>query len=366
MEKQKHETLDPKEEQILWGRIEGVNRKYDKSRRARTFVLSSAAAASVLLAAAMGWWLAEERGRGVDLDYIAIMDAARADTMSGDDIRLLTSDGRQLSIEGKFTDIHYRHDGTIVVNGVALEMGGSDDNGEGGEGGGPNQLITPFGKRSSLTLADGTQMWVNSDTRVLFPSTFAEGGRELFVEGEVFLDVHRDERAPFVVRTRQMDVTVLGTSFNVLATGESGVSEVVLVEGSVEVATGGDSKSGSESGSKQKSTLAPSQLFSYDAATALGTIREVDTTGYVSWREGYYQFHRQPLDVVLARVARFYGARIEWDEGVTALTCSGKLDFMNDLSGTLETLARAAPITLEQHGNTIRVSSSRNGGSDLF
>jgi ferric-dicitrate binding protein FerR (iron transport regulator) len=72
------------------------------------------------------------------------------------------------------------------------------------------QLIVPKGKRSSLTLPDGTEMWINSDSHLSFPSHFG-ATREISIDGEIYMNVKRDESKPFVVRTKNFDVTVLGT-----------------------------------------------------------------------------------------------------------------------------------------------------------
>ena len=77
--------------------------------------------------------------------------------------------------------------------------------------------IVPVGRRSSITFADGTRLWVNSGSKVVYPVKFAKEKREIFVEGEIYLHVSRDEQKPFIVKTHQMDIKVLGTQFNVTA-----------------------------------------------------------------------------------------------------------------------------------------------------
>ena len=91
--------------------------------------------------------------------------------------------------------------------------------------------------RSSLTFSDGTKIWVNSGSKVIYPVSFEKKKREIYVEGEVYLDVTHDTSWPFVVRTQQVDVKVLGTSFNVSAYKDDSNMQVTLVEGKVEVNT---------------------------------------------------------------------------------------------------------------------------------
>jgi hypothetical protein len=338
-ETQNTEPLSPEEEDVLWGRVQKANREYDRKRRIRNSILSSGIAVSVAILAVTGWYAGFQTHDTPD--YSTVMDAYPRNDTSSTDVQLLISDERELSLRGKFIEIDYRREGNIVVNGEELEV-----RHQVAEEPKYNRLTTPFGKRSSLILADGTKMWVNSNTRVVYPVNFADDRREIFVEGEVFLDVARNERTPFFVRTQDMEVQVLGTSFNVLATGDGSASEVVLVSGNVEVHTGGD----------KTDLLSPGRMFSYDALTDRREIREVDTSDYVAWKEGYYRFDSQPLDVILRRIEKFYGTPMEWDPGVTRLKCSGKLDFERDLNAALGIVEKAAPVEFRMENDKIYVN----------
>ena len=100
------------------------------------------------------------------------------------------------------------------------------------------KLVVPAGKHSFLTLADLSKVWVNSGTEVEFPSTFAHHPtRDIRVNGEIFIDVTRNPRHPFIVHTEKMEVTVRGTSFNVSAYNKEEETSVVLVKGKVQVST---------------------------------------------------------------------------------------------------------------------------------
>jgi len=345
VEEQKNEVLSAREMDILWEQIENTNKKYDRSRRMKMTLISSGVAASVVLAVVTGIWTMERAGER-ETDYMAIMEFGADEGIRATDIILTTDKGEDMSIEGKFVEIEYGADGSVAVNGEKLPVGVD------GKGSAMNRLATPYGKRSLLRLADGTKRWLNSNTKVIFPGRFAKDRREVFVAGEVFLDVSCNEKAPFVVKTDGMEVKVLGTSFNVLSGNEYMISEVVLVEGKVEGETGDDNQN----------TLYPSQLFSYDAATDRSSITVVNTADYVAWKDGYYKFNHQTLDIVLERINRFYGTNVKWDGRVAELMCSGKLDFMNDLEGTLAALCKAAPVRIEKRGEEIFVCAEPRKG----
>ncbi|MEM6541778.1 MAG: FecR family protein [Bacteroidota bacterium] len=97
-----------------------------------------------------------------------------------------------------------------------------------------NTLTVPYGKRFDVVLSDGTIVYMNSGTELKYPVSFLnEGNREIFVQGEAYFDVASDAARPFIVNAEELNVEVLGTEFNVLAYPEDGVTDVVLVEGSV-------------------------------------------------------------------------------------------------------------------------------------
>ena len=137
----------------------------------------------------------------------------------------------------KDTDVNiiYSHNGTVVVNSDTIDQRKTLEKEREF-----NQLIIPKGKRTRLTLADGTHLWANSGTRVVYPSHFEKNRRDVF----------RNESAPFIVKTKDFQVQVLGTVFNVSAYPSEGMSSVVLVKGSVNV----------KNYEKEQVKLAPGQL----------------------------------------------------------------------------------------------------------
>ena len=150
------------------------------------------------------------------------------------EIQLVLSD-KLIPISGQESQIEYDAKGTVAVNSekiadVSLNSANSSKRL-------PefNQLIVPNGKRSTLILEDGTKLWVNAGSRIVYPVTFADKKREIYVNGEVFLEVTPDKKRPFIVKTKEMDVQVLGTSFNVMAYETDESSSVVLVTGAVQV-----------------------------------------------------------------------------------------------------------------------------------
>jgi transmembrane sensor len=101
--------------------------------------------------------------------------------------------------------------------------------------GAQNTISTKRGSKSKVQLPDGTEVWLNSDSRITYNENFQENIREVSLEGEAFFDVKRDEARPFVIHTTSIDVKVLGTAFNVRSYANEKNTETSLIRGSVEI-----------------------------------------------------------------------------------------------------------------------------------
>lgn len=98
-----------------------------------------------------------------------------------------------------------------------------------------NSISTKSGSKSKIQLPDGSQVWLNSDSKLIYSETFAGDAREVQLCGEAYFDVARDPRHPFVIHTPTIDVRVLGTTLNVRSYSDEKNTEAVLIHGSVEV-----------------------------------------------------------------------------------------------------------------------------------
>ena len=155
------------------------------------------------------------------------------------EIQLVLSD-KLIPISGQESQIEYDAKGTVAVNSEKIADVSLNSANTSKRLSEFNQLIVPNGKRSTLILEDGTKLWVNAGSRIVYPVTFADKKREIYVNGEVFLEVTPDKKRPFIVKTKEIDVQVLGTSFNVMAYETDESSSVVLVTGAVQVDTKDD------------------------------------------------------------------------------------------------------------------------------
>ncbi len=193
-----------------------------------------------------------------------------------------------------------------------------------------NQLIVPFGKRSEIVLADGTKVWLNSGSTIKFPSAFTEGTRELFLSGEIYVEVAPDEKRPFIVHTPDYMVKAYGTKFNV-STYSSLSSSVILVEGSV----------GIQIEDEREVMLLPNEQAIYSESTKTFKTREVDVLAFTSWKDGYLTYDDTPVTEALKQIERYYNLSFNLDDAVSfkGITCTGKIILSENLDNVMITLS---------------------------
>ena len=161
-------------------------------------------------------------------------------------------------------------------------------------------LYVPAGQRAELVLPDSTRVWLNANSKLVYPTSFKEGIRQVELDGEAYFDVKHNGDNPFVVRTKSMNVTVLGTEFNVSA--YSGIEEfnIALLRGSVEL------NSSDRSGKYRMK--AGEQIFYREGKYVSAQIGNMD---YFKWKEGVLSFNNQPIHVIIDKLRLYYDIRIE-------------------------------------------------------
>lgn len=259
-------------------------------------------------------------------DLIVLAQQKVVDLSEVKDVQLVLSDNQTIAVEQDESTISYNANEKISVNNDT-EISKKDIAKY-------NELITPYGKRSKLLLPDGSEIYVNSGTRVIYPSEFSENKREIYVEGEVFLNIKKNEKRPFIVNTDKSIIQVLGTSFNVFAYKDISNHEVVLVSGSVQI------KDLRENSKVHK--LKPNDKFTLN--NDISSIEIVDTKKYTSWVLGQYIYEHERMDNILRTLKRYYGEEIVYDKQIAHLTFSGKLDIKDNLNQVLEAMESTAPI----------------------
>lgn len=160
------------------------------------------------------------------------------------------------------------------------------------------------GMVTQFALADGTKVWLNSESELQFPTRFAGNKREVMLKGEAFFEVTKNEKQPFRVNANELKVEVLGTSFNVVSFDDDTQSEVVLVTGKVALST--------EKGPiiKEYGNIIPGQRAVYEKENQKVVTQEVDVAKYIAWRDGNLIFQDDSMEDVVKRLSRWFNVEI--------------------------------------------------------
>lgn len=209
-----------------------------------------------------------------------------------------------------------------------------------------NRLVIPKGKTYELKLSDGTHVWLNSESELIYPTNFTGNTREVILRGEAFFDVAKDASKPFIVENNQMKIKVLGTSFNVSGYVSERLQNVTLVNGSVQVQIDNDSAF----------RISPSEQFSYDKEKQTTSIQVVNTDLYTAWTEGKYIFKDTRLEDILSKLQRWYDFEIIYlQEELKNRRFSIVINREDNLKDVLEVISFTSNVKLVQENNIIKV-----------
>lgn len=256
------------------------------------------------------------------------------------DAALILANGEQINMSQNQSNVKYSADGTgVLVNDTSeLKQTLEKD--------GFNEIIVPYGKRSNLILSDGTKVWINSGSHLVFSPVFKGKTREVFLEGEAYFEVAKDEKKPFYVRTDEFKVKVYGTKFDLQAYKNSSEYNTILIEGKVSLELNNGSILSKEH------FLYPDQKATLSEDRDNFIIAEVaNIENYTAWKEGYLIFKNEAFPSILNRVSHYYNININLDAEIKLKRLSGKLDLKDDPERVLDGLALISKCRYEKKLN---------------
>ena len=306
----------------LWKRISKENKISKRGHRHRIYWITAiaGAAACVMFLLKIANWQEESVITVQHDDILAFVMKNYEQVGHSSEIQLVISHEKVIAIEEDNPAIVYGAEGVTVSEKMIIENISSF-----------NQLIVPHGKRSVLTLSDSSKIWVNAGTRVVYPAVFQNDRREIFVDGEIFLDVAADTKRAFFVKTHQANVQVIGTKFNVMARKDENKMTVVLVSGVVDVFL-----------QNNRHRLKPNDIYTYDEGKETVESGKIDK--HISWKDGLFIIQSERLDEIAKRLSRYYGVRIICDPTAAPMKCSGRLVLSENLETVLDGITYAAPV----------------------
>ncbi|MCA1919518.1 MAG: FecR domain-containing protein [Flavobacterium piscis] len=206
-----------------------------------------------------------------------------------------------------------------------------------------NTLSTPTGGQYNIVLADGTKVYLNAVSSIKYPTQFNGDQRIVELDGEAYFEVAKNKNKPFIVKSGDQDIEVLGTHFNLHAYDNESVVKTTLLEGSVAV-----------NYKNQKAILKPGQQSNVSDKFNKITIKQVDTEAAIAWKNGRFKFDNADLKTVMRQLERWYGIKVEYRGDVSDVRFNGGTFMNKNLSEVLKVL-ELSNIKFKVEGKTIIV-----------
>ncbi len=291
-------------------------------------------AASVLLFISITtvWYINRKPDETVNLADAGQKTTKPADIAPGSNQAILTlGDGSSIALDDKANGIITQQEGALVKktdDGHVVYDAGNNAIAA------INTITTPNGGQYRLTLADGTNVWLNAASSIKFPTKFTGNTREVEITGEVYFEVAKDKLHPFNVVSQNQVIEVLGTHFNVNTYKDEPAEKTTLLEGSIKV-------SRIRNLLKDESTtreLKPGQQSVLTSSKTAFRIQSTDIEEAVAWKNGYFKFDKVDIQTIMRQVARWYNVEVEYRGGISEDLFVGKIARSENVSGVLRIL----------------------------
>lgn len=307
--------------------------------------IAVAASLALLLAAGAYLWIQQDRDRQLAIESRLLP----AQVPPGREGAILTlADGRQVALDSTGNGLVADQEGTkvilkdkqLVYEASKNEMAAMAF----------NTMSTPVGRQFRLTLPDGTRVWLNSASSIRYPAKFSGPERKVTITGEAYFEVTKDQTSPFRVLVNDMEVEVLGTSFNINSyTNESNL-RTTLLDGSVRVKQ-----------NTLKALLKPGQqavLQHISSGNSMDVKNEVDVQQVMAWKNGIFNFNGADLFVVMRELERWYGIEVVYEGKIVPGLFFGKMSRNVNLGVVLEWLKGSGVNYRFEKGNKLIIIPS--------
>lgn len=256
---------------------------------------------------------------------------------------LTLADGGVVALDAAHNGVVSRQGGAVVTKtGSALDYSNTAT-----EKAVMHTLSTPPGSQFELRLPDGSKVWLNSASSLIFPTAFTGSERVVKLRGEAYFEITQDVKRPFKVNASEVTVEVLGTSFNVNAYTDEAQVLTTLATGKVRVAAG-----------KASVLLTPGEQAVTTQATGSTTSRMADIRKVTAWKNGMFEFNDADLPAILREIARWYNVQIVYQTTAVPYHYGGGIGRNQQLQDVLDMLEASGPNKFRVQGNTVYVLST--------
>jgi len=211
-----------------------------------------------------------------------------------------------------------------------------------------NTMTTPRGGQYHLTLADGTNVWLNAASSIKYPVAFNGKERRVEITGEAYFEVVHNAAMPFNVTVNGQIIEDIGTHFNINAYNDEPATKTTLLEGAVKVSKG-----------KISAMLKPGQqavVMNKGNNSLLNVSDNVNTDLVMAWKNGRFSFYNSDIQTVMRQFGRWYNVEIEYEGKIPSTIFSGEIYRNVNLSKALEIL-RFTNINFRVEGRKIIITS---------
>jgi transmembrane sensor len=332
-------------EQKIWAGIDA-----GKDKRSRRFIYNRWIAVAAMLLIVLTVGLVFFRSANLPADNTVNRVISKPNIVPGSDKAILTlSNGRQIVLNDSTTGQLASQAGTLIAKtGTGQLIYTVDSSGiskpEKNIEEVFNTLTIPRGGQYQVTLPDGTQVWLNSASVLKFPAIFKGKRRVVELDGEAYFAVSKNKKMPFVVHTKDQDIEVLGTHFNVNSYADESATKTTLLEGSVKIVS-----------QANQVTLIPGQQAQTDRNSSSINVMPVRVQDAIAWKNGYFVFNDEKLESIMRRIARWYDVEYQLKDELKDLSLLGIIERSKDISSLLKILESTGSVHFKIEGRTIIV-----------
>jgi ferric-dicitrate binding protein FerR (iron transport regulator) len=191
-----------------------------------------------------------------------------------------------------------------------------------------NTLTVPRGGQFNIVLPDGSHVWLNAASSLKYPTAFNGAQRRVEIQGQGYFEVTKNAKQPFFVKVNNMEVQVLGTSFDVMAYTDEKSVNTTLVEGAVSV---------------NNHRLQPGQQAVLDPVTGVITVHPADVDQVIAWKTGFFEFDNAPLSDIMRQLSRWYDIDVNYNQAADSRLFGGRISRSLPLSDILHMLEANGP-----------------------
>jgi transmembrane sensor len=198
-------------------------------------------------------------------------------------------------------------------------------------------IEVPVGQRVFISMADGSKVWLNSKSHFSYPENFSHNKRIVTLDGEAYFEVAHDDKSPFEVKTKQVNVQVKGTKFNVYAYSTQPATETTLVEGVVSLSF--------VRKEVPAMLMKPDQKVIYNrGASEAKVVTHVDTNIETAWTKGIYYFNDISFEELVMRLEHYFDMKIIVNrKDILSYRCTGKFRYDETIRDILDVVKTSRP-----------------------